>query len=82
MIFCFENYSDLIEKVRYERSLVNTSSANKKSDIYPLFNIVLTLNHIFEWFYKDEKIDTKLRAECIKIFNTYDNQDNHYKQFI
>lgn len=84
MIFCFENYNQLLAKVKYERTIIDTTSENIEFDIYSIFNIILSLNHIFEWYYKDVNIDKKKRFECIEIFNNYKGksiQKEKYKQF-
>ena len=36
-----------------------------------LFNVVLSVNHLFEWFVKDKKVSEPIKLECIKLFNPY-----------
>ena len=38
---------------------------------YLLFNIVLSANHLFEWFVKDKKLSESDKLKCITEFNPY-----------
>lgn len=49
--------------------------------IISFFNIILSMNHLFEWFLKDENVPQDKKMGCIKIFNPYRTEDNVSRDF-
>lgn len=65
--------SDLYEKCKYEFIKISDTNCNNDS-IYSLFNLILSLNHLLEWFLTDKSINDLLKEKCIKQFYPYRNQ--------
>ncbi len=66
-----DSYQALLAKCSYELSRLPLVAKAQPSDSYTLFNLVLTLNHLFEWVVNDEDIREEGRIECVKQFNPY-----------
>ena len=79
-----ENARNLLEKIKTERNSLNAKVLDK-SFSFTIFNIAVSLNHIFEWFYKDSAQDIELRKKCIKEFNPYEidrDKKKYFKDYI
>ena len=64
------SYTDLLEKCRYELDSLVSVEAHPDYD-FTLFNIVLGLNHLFEWYLKDKGLGPDSKINCIKKFNPF-----------
>lgn len=62
---------ELYKKCVFEFNKLKEETNNPEYD-YALFNIILTLNHLFEWYILDNSICENRKIECIKIFNPYE----------
>lgn len=67
--FLLQSYRDLYFKCRYDWKQLSNSEPRIKS--YAMFNLVTTLNHIFDWVVKDEDVSEDRRLLCITLFNPY-----------
>ena len=63
-------FRDLFWKSQNDWHRLHDSDQQKRS--YALFDLVSTLNHMWEWFLKDETIDIAQRVECARRFNPYE----------
>jgi hypothetical protein len=72
----FNNYKDLFLKCKRE-----IIQLKKKIDSDILFNMICTLNHLFEWFLEDTNIDEQSKIEAINKFNSYPTISNLNSQF-
>lgn len=66
---------DLVEKCRYEIDNIDNCSSQKEYD-YIIFNCIITLNHLFEWYIKYEKNSDENKQKCILKFNPYEKSKN------
>ncbi len=73
-ILSLNKASDLFEKCRYEINLLKMCESHPNYEFH-IFNIVMGLNHLFEWFIKDKDINIEKRKACIRKFNPYDAPD-------
>jgi len=62
--------TDLLEKCEYNIGRLFLCESHPEYD-YAMFDAVLSLNHLFEWFLKDKTILEPKRLECIKLFNPF-----------
>ncbi|MET1257642.1 hypothetical protein, partial [Aliikangiella maris] len=69
------DYSTLLEKCISEFEELEECSSHPKRD-YLIFNIVMGMNHLFEWFLLDENVPIDLRVKCVKTFNPYAEELN------
>lgn len=83
--FILNSASDLYRKCLFEFSLIS-DEANDDHIIYQLFNIILSLNHLVEWYLKDKTIvDNSKKIHCLQKFYSYEKQGNEtevIKKFI
>lgn len=69
-ILSFNSCSHLLEKCKKENLSLSKCKSHPEYD-YLVFNLVISLNHLFEWFLKDEKINDDAKIQCIKKFNPF-----------
>ena len=69
-IFSLNHYRDLFDKCISEFRMLENCRVHPDYD-HLLFNVVLSVNHLFEWFVKDKKVSEPIKLECIKLFNPY-----------
>ncbi len=69
-ILSLNSYEDLLNKCKVELEQLPIVTSNPEYD-YILLNIILGMNHLFEWYLKDENIDEKLRLQCVERFNPF-----------
>ncbi len=74
-ILSLNSYVDLLEKCNWEHDQLRNCSTHPEHD-FILFNIILAMNHLFEWFLKESEISNDAKLECIKVFNPYCKADN------
>ncbi len=75
--FQLETYHDLFLKCQYDLKLL---AENKYENFgYNLFNLVCTLNHLFDWFLMDD-VDENIKVKCIIKFNPYDIEEIEKKK--
>ena len=67
--FLLQSYRDLYFKCRYDWKQLSNSDPSKKS--YAVFNLITTLNHMFDWVVRDEDVSEGKRLLCITLFNPY-----------
>jgi len=65
------SYLDLHKKCIYELQVIESSINDSLLLSYNLFNLVCTLNHMFDWCIGDDSIDETLRKECLTQFNPW-----------
>lgn len=71
-VFSFDSYKDLFDKSKLELLKLNGCRCHPDYD-YLLFNITVSVNHLFEWFIRDNNLNEDIRLECIRKFNPYEN---------
>lgn len=71
--FVIRNYTELHHKVLWEFQRFTFSSDQREQD-YLFFNILLSLNHLFDWVINDLSIPLDIRLECVRRFNPYDEK--------
>lgn len=67
--FGMENFLDLYAKCHHDLKQLQNSDPRKKS--YAIFNLVMDLNHLFDWFMKDQLLSDELKVRCVQKFNPY-----------
>lgn len=70
MIFSLDCASDLLAKCRKEIDELNQCSTHPEYD-YALFNIVVGMNHLYEWYLKDREFSLERKLKCVETFNPY-----------
>lgn len=60
---------DLLLKCIYEFEKLDTS---QKEYEYALFNIIVSLNHLYEWVKEDESVESIIKQKCISEFHNFD----------
>ncbi|MBW0295114.1 hypothetical protein N5C36_03165 [Shewanella xiamenensis] len=73
-IFSLFNYKDLLLKCKLEASTLKDCSSHPEYD-YILFNIVMGINHLFEWYLKDQSVGEKNKIACLCNFNPFNELD-------
>ncbi len=71
VIFSLSKPKDLLYKIKFERGEITTSEPNERNR-YQVLNVILSLNHLFEWALGFDEYDTEKKQEIIKLFNPYD----------
>lgn len=66
-----QDYNDLLSKCEFEYKLLFAKQKINYDYSYILFNLVCTLNHLYEWFLKDNNVKKPDKYKCINIFNYY-----------
>ncbi len=66
------SYKELLNKCKKELSELELCSVHPDYD-YTLFNIVLSLNHLFEWYLKDKDVVDTRKNECISLLNPFND---------
>lgn len=61
---------DMYDKIIYERNLINLEN-NENKNVYIIFNLILSINHLFDWVIFGKNNDDPNAIECIKRFNPY-----------
>lgn len=69
-ILSLNSYEDLLAKSNYEIDQLKSCISHPEYD-YILFNLVLGMNHLYEWFLKDKDVSEELKLKCIKNFNPF-----------
>ena len=72
-IFTLNSHTELFQKCLYEYQLLTNCRTHPEYD-YILFNIIASLNHLKEWFLKDDNIADNVKDECKKKFHRDTNQ--------
>ena len=62
--------TDLLKKCEYNIGRLFLCDTHPEYD-YAMFDVVVSLNHLFEWFLKDKTIPEQERLKCIKEFNPF-----------
>ncbi len=74
-VLSLRSYLDLLEKCRYELGQLQNCSLHPEYD-FAIVNLVLSMNHIYEWCLLDEDIGAEQKQECVRRFNPYSPNDN------
>ena len=78
----FDDHKDLLNKCLYEENKLRCSQGKHPEYQYLIFNIVISLNHLFEWFMKNNQVIDENKKNCIKNFNPYKSSDDVNKDFM
>jgi len=65
---------DLLAKCQRDQLALSICETHPEYD-YSMFDSVLSLNHLFEWYLKDDSIPDVKRLDCIKRFNPFQSFD-------
>lgn len=79
-ILTLNSYETLLGKCRNEIIELQGCKLHPNYD-FLVFNIILSMNHLFEWFLKDENIPQDKKIGCIKTFNPYRTENNVSRDF-
>ncbi|WP_429236140.1 hypothetical protein [Aeromonas salmonicida] len=74
-IFSLENYQHLLQKCQCEYKLLKGCESHPEYD-FLLFNLVVSLNHLFDWFLKENSISEHTKSKCIIKFNPFISLDD------
>lgn len=69
------SYWDLVAKCRFDWKQFTRAWRNAEESCYHLFNIVLSLNHLFDWILNDPDIEQGTKLLCIRQFNPYNHEE-------
>ena len=69
-ILSLNSYIDLFNKCRQEFDQLNNCSSHPEYD-FILFNIIMGMNHIYEWFLKEKIIEESRKLKCVREFNPF-----------
>ncbi len=69
------DYHDLFRKCLFEWRRFRATSRNPEESCYHLFNVVLALNHLYDWLLNDPDVDNDIKMECVRRFNPYAESD-------
>ena len=69
-ILSIVDYSALFQKCQYEIAKLTECTTHPERD-YLMINLIIGLNHLFEWYLKDRKVDVSAKLLCINQFNPY-----------
>lgn len=73
--FSLRNFKDLIDKIKFQLSMFDQLSIEREN-IYLLWDIILSLNHLPEWVINDDSVSYELKVQCLKEFNPYSSIDS------
>lgn len=76
--FSLRNFKDLIDKIEFQFSSFDQLSI-KRENIYLLWDIVLSLNHLPEWVINDNSVSYEFKVQCLKVFNPFSSIDSLHK---
>jgi hypothetical protein len=79
-LLSLSSYRDLLYKCEFELENMQNCSTHPDYD-FSLFNIVLGLNHLFEWYLKEDALTEDQKINCIKRFNPFQSLDNVPREF-
>jgi hypothetical protein len=61
---------NLLEKAKYEFDEAKAAKSEKLAS-YSIFNVAITINHLFEWVLYYDHYDTNTKKICVNKFNPY-----------
>jgi hypothetical protein len=65
---------NLLAKAQHEYSLI-TLNKLEQNDYYLVFNVLVSINHLFDWVLNNDNIPIERKERCIKLFNPYENKN-------
>ena len=68
--FQIVNYADIFRKIEYQIENFNLSSC-EQDNIYLLWDVILSLNHLLEWITNDKSVSKKCKIQCLNDFYPY-----------
>jgi hypothetical protein len=77
--FGMNDYRDLYFKCHQDLKELQNSDPRRKS--YAIFNLVVSLNHMFDWFLNDLSASPEMKIKCMTRFNPYKPEDNLPRAF-
>ena len=69
-ILSLDSYQNLLQKCEYEYRSLQQCKSHPEYD-FLLFNLVVGLNHLFEWFLKEKSTSEYAKSKCIETFNPF-----------
>ena len=79
-ILTLNSYEILLGKCKKEIGELRKCNSHPDYD-FLLFNVILSMNHLFEWFLKDDSVSQDKKLECIKSFNPYSERGKVSRDF-
>lgn len=70
----------LLEKIIFERQNISLENIEKEN-YYSIFNLIFSINHLYDWVLLNKLIDETIRIMCIKNFNPYKPEENVNSNF-
>ena len=70
IFYLLDTSYDLFNKCKYERSIISDSKSDVYT-IYQIFNLILSLNHLLEWYLGDSCFSNELKVKCLENFFPY-----------
>jgi hypothetical protein len=80
--FLLNDYRDMYFKCWHDWKQLHNSDPEEKT--YAMFNLIMTLNHLFDWVLKDQNISFEKKIRCIRAFNPYKSMEKvspDFKEF-
>ncbi|HFG1893491.1 TPA: hypothetical protein ACGF3M_003684, partial [Vibrio cholerae] len=74
------SYQGLLKKCDFEYQMLSKTKKNPEYE-YHVFNLVMGLNHLFEWYLKDKQISEQKKIACIASFNPFSSDSKVSKDF-
>jgi NADH:ubiquinone oxidoreductase subunit len=65
----------LLQKAIYDMSRFQENKSDENKMVYALFDMLITINNLFEWTLKYYNEDEEKRKKCIIMFNPYLEND-------
>lgn len=79
-LLSLNSYNGLLEKCEYDYQMLESARRNPDYE-YHVFNLVMGLNHLFEWYLKESCNSAQKKMECITRFNPFSSLDNVSGEF-
>ena len=80
--FHINDYRDFWQKCRHDYRVFFDKEDNQHYE-YKLLNLILSLNHLYDWVVKDENLSADIRNQCERLFWPYSDRSNYNtKQYL
>ena len=82
-MYYLNDYKDLYKKCEYDLSLLKDNESSQYYN-YNIFNLLCSLNHLYEWFLLDteNEVTEDIKIECIKLLLPLEINCYHFTNVI